>query len=123
MHVGGAAHGLEGHVKVLVGGESLAQLLSSGTALASAYGDVVARRITQRLQELVAADSLDDMRMLPGRTRELSRDRPGQLAVDLDGHHLMVFRPNPDPIPTNTDGSLAWAAVTEVVVIEIVEWQ
>lgn len=109
-------------MKVLFYDERTARQLSDKTRLVRTYGEVVARRVTQRLQELVGAETCEDMRKLPGKCHELTGDRTGQLAVRLDGQYRLILRPADNPAPSKPDGGLNWAAVTEIVVIEIVDY-
>ena len=80
----------------------------------------MAALIQQRLTELRAADTLEDMRNLTGaRCHELKSDLAGHLAVDLVHPNRMVFKPDHDPVPVKDDGGLDWSAITEVEVIGI----
>ena len=70
-----------------------------------------AEQLAQRLNELRAADSLADMRLIPAaRCHELKQDRKGQLAVDLAHPKRLVFVPDQDPVPAKDDGGLDWDA-------------
>ncbi len=101
----------------------LAKLCNAERKLRGEFGPRMASLIQQRLVELDAADTLEDMRFLPGaRCHELQADRAGQLAVDLVHPKRLVFRPDHEPIPTRADGGLDWEAVTAIVVIEIVDY-
>ena len=87
------------------------------------WGQVTAKVLKRRLGELENAPILEDMRRLPAANcHELSGDREGQLAVDLDQPRRLVFRPNHDPIPLKPDGGLDWSAVTSVVIQEVVDY-
>lgn len=109
-------------MEVLFADRRLRNRLSSKAHLVTTYGDVVAKRATQRFQELRAAGTLADMRNLPGKCHELTGDRTGQLAVHLDARYRLIFRPADNPPPTKADGGLDWDAVTEIVVIAIVDY-
>lgn len=74
-----------------------------------------------RMEQLRAAETLADMRALPGHCHELTADRKGQLAVRLAGPHRLVFQPR-EPAPRAVDGGLDWARVTAVVVLDIVDY-
>lgn len=79
----------------------------------------------QRLSELQAAETLEDLRptRLPGpRCHELAGDRKRQLAVHLHGARRLVFRPDYDPLPLAATGGLDWRAVARIVVVEIVDY-
>lgn len=74
------------------------------------------------MKQLQAADTLADMRLLPGRCHELRGDRAGELAVSLDGPYRLIFQPANDPIPTLPDGGLDWSQVTAICIIEVVNY-
>jgi len=85
-------------------------------------GDIMARKLGQRMMELWAAENLSDMALLPGaRIHELSGDRKGQLSVDLKHPYRLLFLPANIPLPLKEDGGLDWSAVTEIEIIEIVD--
>ena len=86
------------------------------------HGAVRARKISQRLSTLQAAETLEDMRTLPGRCHELTGDRAGQLALDLDGPFRLIFEPDHEPIPRRDDGGLDWTAVTAVTIIGVEDY-
>jgi plasmid maintenance system killer protein len=79
-----------------------------------------AKKIQTRIKNLQAAETLADMRMLPGRCHELTGDRAGQLSLDLDGPYRLLLRPAraTDPRP---GGGLDWAKVTAVVLLGIAD--
>ena len=93
---------------------------SSDREMRKAWGAPLARKIQQRLAELVAAATLDDISHLPpARCHELKADRAGQLSVDLVHPHRLLFEPDHRPIPRKEDGGLDWANVTRIVVLEV----
>jgi plasmid maintenance system killer protein len=87
------------------------------------FGVPAARKIQLRLQQLLAAETLEDMRSLPGHCHELTEDRAGCLAVDLAQPYRLVFRPTEQPPPErSTGGGLDWSRVDSITVIEIVDY-
>lgn len=83
------------------------------------YGDGRAKLIRRRLDELRAAETLEDLRFLPGpRCHELTGNRAGQLSVDLDHPYRLLFVPV-EPVPTKPDGGLNWSQVTSIVVMGV----
>jgi plasmid maintenance system killer protein len=93
---------------------------SSDKEMRRKWGSVLAQRLRQRLFELVAADTLEDIsRLPPARCHELKADRAGQLSVDLVHPQRLIFEPDDDPIPRKEDGGLDWTKVTKVVVLEV----
>ena len=78
-----------------------------------------AKKIRQRLDDLRAASTLEVMRMLPGRCHELKHDRAGQLSLDLDHPHRLIFEPANEPIPLKEDGGLDWNSVTAIRILGV----
>ena len=86
------------------------------------YGPERAKQLRKRLAQLRAAETLADMRRLPGaHCHALKEDRRGQLSVDLDGPYRLIFVPADEAPPDGPDGRLDWDRVTAVVLIEIVD--
>jgi plasmid maintenance system killer protein len=83
------------------------------------HGAVRAKKIRQRLDDLSAADCLEDMRRLPGRCHELTGDRSGQLSLDLDGPYRLIFVPANEPVPLKADGGLDRTRVTAIEIIGV----
>ena len=82
------------------------------------FGSIRAKIIRRRLDELRAADTLEDMRSLPSaRCHELSQNRKGQLSVDLDHPYRLLFVPEHAPVPTKADGGLDWSRVTAIRIL------
>lgn len=86
------------------------------------YGQINGRKILQRLTDLRDAETLEDVRYLPGRYHELTEDRKGQWACDLQQPYRLIFKPHEDPIPTNDDGQYLWMEIFGVEIIEIVDY-
>ncbi len=76
----------------------------------------------QRLDDLMAADTLEDVRFLPGRYHELKENRKGQWSCDLDHPYRLIFVPHEEPIPENEHGQYLWIEITGVEVMEIVDY-
>ncbi|MEN2436229.1 killer suppression protein HigA [Weeksellaceae bacterium A-14] len=86
------------------------------------YGQVRGKKILQRLSDLKTADTLEDVRHLPGKYHELGENRKGQWACHLDGNYRLVFRPHEDPIPTDENGKYIWVEILGVEIIEVVDY-
>ena len=99
----------------------LQKTMSSASALSKRYGTLGARKIQARLSQLEAADSLADLRSLPGRWHELTGDRAGHLAADLHQPFRMILRPA-ESVPRTNDGGLDWARITAVIITEIADY-
>jgi proteic killer suppression protein len=85
-------------------------------------GQVGMKVLTSRLVQIAEASNLEELRQQPGSWHELTGDRWGQLAANLDGLNRLIFEPNNDPRPQKPDGGLDWSAVTEIVIIEIIDY-
>lgn len=86
------------------------------------YGSRRAELMQRRLDDLRAADVLEDIRHLPGhRCHELVGDRAGQLSIDLDHPYRLIFEPADDPVPLKPDGGLDWNQVTTVRILEVAD--
>ena len=80
------------------------------------------KKYKQRLDQLKASTTLEDVRHQPGRFHELTADRKGQWACDLDHPYRLIFEPQEKPIPTNDDGQYLWIKITGVEIIEIKDY-
>ena len=83
------------------------------------FGADRANRIRRRLDDLRAAQTLEDMRYLPGRCHELRGNRTNQLSLDLDHPYRLLFTPSQEPPPRKADGGLDWTQVTAVTIIGV----
>jgi plasmid maintenance system killer protein len=95
---------------------------NNATLCVRRYGPRRAALIQRRLDELRAADILENIRHLPGpRCHELKGDRDGQLSVDLDHPYRLIFEPANDPVPQKPDGGLDWSQVTAISILEVTD--
>lgn len=76
----------------------------------------------RRLGALRAAHTLEDMRHMTGRFHMLTGKRKGQWACDLDQPYRLIFEPQEDPIPTLSDGSYNWGAISAIRILEIADY-
>ncbi len=75
-----------------------------------------------RLDQLDVAENLEDVRFLPGKYHELTDNRKGQWACDLDQPYRLIFEPREKPIPTDPDGKYIWIEIVAVEIIEITDY-
>jgi toxin HigB-1 len=109
-------------MNISIADRRLAKLLNQRRLLQKKYGPVRARKIAQSISTLQAAETLEDMRYFPGRCHELTGDRAGQLAIDLDGPYRLIFEPDHNPLPRKDDDGLDWTAVTAVTIIAVEDY-
>lgn len=100
----------------------LQEACNSAKDMTRVWGSQMSKKLQQRLSELAAAATLEDMRKMPGRCHELKADRKGQFALDLVHPKRLVFSPNNNPKPTRADGGLDWSKVTKIVILEVVDY-
>lgn len=82
----------------------------------------MAKRLMRRLDELHAADTLADMRLLrQARCHALTGERKGQISVDLKHPYRLLLEPANEPFPLLPDGGLDWAKVTAVRILEVMD--
>lgn len=107
-------------MEVLFEDPRLDRLCESEKELRKQCGTVRAKKIQTRLADLRAAETLADMRHMPGHCHELTADLAGQLSLDLDQPYRLLFRPAEDTDP-GPGGGLDWTKVTAVVVLSVTD--
>ncbi|MCK5602069.1 type II toxin-antitoxin system RelE/ParE family toxin [Candidatus Pacearchaeota archaeon] len=75
-----------------------------------------------RLDDIYAAESLEELRHAPGHYHELIGDRKGQWACDLDQPYRLIFEPQEKPISTDEDGKYVWMNIVGVEIIEVTDY-
>ena len=87
------------------------------------WGKAIADKVRLRITEFEAALSLEDISKLPpARCHELSNNRAGQLSVVLHGNMRLIFMPYHNPVPKQPSGGLDWSKVTEILVLEVIDY-
>ena len=95
----------------------LEKLCNSDKEMRGKLGLRMADKLQQRLNELTAVETLDEMRQLTAaRCHELSGNLKGKLAVDLVHPDRLIFSPDNHPLPTKEEGGLDWCRVTAICV-------
>ena len=59
------------------------------------------------------------IKYLPGNFHDLTGNRKGQWACNLDNPYRLIFVPHENPIPTNSDGQYIWVEIRGVEIIDI----
>lgn len=85
-------------------------------------GKIRADLFLKRLGDLYAANTLEETRSLPGHYHELTSNRKGQWACELDQPFRLVFEPHEKPIPTDKDGKYIWLEIKSISIIEITNY-
>lgn len=105
-------------MEVYFSDRKLAAVCASEREMKKRFGAERARRLATRLQQLDVADTLADLRLVTARVHELTGNRAGLIALDLDGPNRLLI----EPIVDTQARPLTWDLVTAVAVIEIVDY-
>jgi proteic killer suppression protein len=99
------------------------KIFNSAEKMNNKWGSKIANKIRQRLAELYAAEHLSQINWLPPtRLHLLTENRKNLYAVDLYGPWRLVFRPANDPLPIKKDGGIDKSRVTEITILEVVNY-
>ncbi len=102
---------------------AMQKVCTSEKEMKKRHGAVRAKLLQRRLNELENASNLAMMQKLPGANcHALKADRRGQWAVSLDGAYRLIFAPNHDPLPAIAAGEVDVAAVTSILILEVVDY-
>lgn len=85
-------------------------------------GDLRWEIFMKRIGDITAAESLEDLRYVPGHFHELVGDLKGYWACSLDGLYRLLFTPQENPIPTDEDGKYIWAEIKGIIIEEIKDY-
>jgi proteic killer suppression protein len=102
--------------------KKLEKTINDARSLQKAYGQIGAKFIRKRLDDLTAARTMEDVRLLPGKYHELKEDRKGQISVHVHEPYRLIFEPVCDPLPISEEGVLDWKQITCVKIIEIINY-
>ena len=75
-----------------------------------------------RLNTLNAATTLEDVRYMPGHFHELTGNRKGHWACNLDQPYRLIFRPQENPVPVDENGRYIWSDIHGVIIEEITNY-
>jgi proteic killer suppression protein len=106
-------------VEISFADKKLEKLANDDKKLIREYGKDQAAKIKTRLAQLRAANTLEDVRNLPGHYHELLNNRKGQWGCDLIQPYRLVFTPQERPMPVNEHGQYVWAEIIGVEILEV----
>ena len=109
-------------MEIQFGDRKLEEAANDFKLLKKKYGLIGAKIIRRRLDDLAAAKTLEDCKMLPGRCHPLKEDRKGQFGMDVEHPDRLIFIPEHNPLPVSSDGTLIWSQVTRIKIIEITDY-
>lgn len=102
--------------------KKLLSLVNDDRTLQKEKGKKQADKIRQRLAQLQAAETLEDLRHVAGNYHELTGNRKGQWACDLDQPYRLIFVPQENPVPMNKSGQYLWVEIRGVEIVEITNY-
>lgn len=102
--------------------KNLQRLANDDRKRMKTMGKIRAHKFKLRLTQIHNAESLEEVRNLPGNYHELTKNRKGQWACDLDQPFRLIFEPHENPVPTDHDGKYVWFKIKGVEVIEIIDY-
>lgn len=98
----------------------LQKICNDQKLLVRTYGSQMAKLMRRRLDDLLAATCLEEMKHLKQtRCHELHGNKAGQLSVDLDHPYRLIFQSANEPVPRKPDGGLDWTKITAVMIIGV----
>lgn len=109
-------------MKISFQNKKLEKLVSDRTKLLKEFGLIRTKILLKRLELMSKVKNLEDVRHAPGNFHELSADRKGQWACDLDQPYRLIFEPHEKPIPTDPDGSYIWLEIKAVEIVEVTNY-
>ena len=107
---------------VISNDKNLRTAINNSAKALKEFGSKRGKILLQRISALLLADTLEDVRHLPGHFHELTGNRKGQWACDLDQPYRLIFTPHELPIPTDSSGRYIWIEITSVELIEITNY-
>ena len=109
-------------MKITFSNKKLEKLVQNERKMVKELGSLRAAILKKRLTQLKFASNLENVRHLSGNYHELKKNRKGQWSCDLDQPYRLIFKPHKNPIPTNADGQYIWIEISELEVIEIINY-
>lgn len=85
-------------------------------------GTLRAKLFLIRLSDLYKAPNLEFLRHYPGHWHELTRNRKGQWACDLDQPYRLIFTVHEGKPSHYQQGSYIWAEIDSVDILEITNY-
>lgn len=107
---------------VSVGSRKLAKTLATPETIDKHLGTAVGKQVRKRLDDIRAAETLDDIRYVPGRFEELTGDRRGQFSLRVSANVRLIIEPANDAECLKNDDGIDLRSVTAVRIVEIVDY-
>lgn len=100
----------------------LQKILTDPGEIKKAYGSM-AKRVSQRMDQLQAAPNLATIQSLPAlECHLLTGDRKGEWAVSISGNYRLIFEIDHNPLPTKDDGGIDSIRITDIRILETTDY-
>lgn len=100
----------------------LKKQLSNASEIKKAFG-VNAKRVASRLDDIISSPNLAVLIQIPAANcHPLYGERKGEWAVDISGNYRLIFVLAHNPIPETEDGSIDTLLVTNICILEIIDY-
>lgn len=100
----------------------LKKKLGSASDIKKNFG-VIAKRLSSRLDDIQSSPTLGVLIQIKAADcHQLSGNRKNQWSVFISGNFRLIFELSHDPIPYTEDGSVDTNLVTDIKIIEIVDY-
>jgi proteic killer suppression protein len=106
-------------LNILFNNKSFENECNNNKQLIRRRGKAQAKKIRQRLDDIVASETLEVLGKIYPRCHELTGHSKGQISLDLDGQWRLLFIPADDPPACKPDGGIDWKNVRSVTIIGI----
>jgi len=101
----------------------LQKIFNESRKLDREFGPNNAKKIRRRMGVLHAASNLEQVpKVKPDRCHELTNNRKGTFAVDLEHPYRLIFLPDMDPVPLKDDRGIDLAKVTTIKILGVEDY-
>ena len=102
-------------MEIFFANSKLEEICNNQKLLQKRFGQIGAKIIRRRLDDLRAVKNLEECKRLPGKYHQLVGDRTGQIAAHVEQPQRLIFR----PIGTISEN---WQEITQVEILEIIDY-
>jgi proteic killer suppression protein len=100
----------------------LKKQLNDASECKRAYGEI-AKKIFARMEDIRASPNLAVLLQIPAANcHQLKGDRKAEWAVNISVNYRLIFILEHDPMPYTDDGSIDAIMITDIFIIEIVDY-
>ena len=96
------------------------KLCTSEKAMKKKYGKETAKKLQNRLRDLLAAPCVTDLPY--GKPHPLKGKRKGQLSITISQGLRLIVKPANQPVPVDQEGNVLWNKVTKLYIIGIEDY-